>query len=239
MREVSWSVLCLATVLSQEMAIAQVQPSLVGTLYRGTPSLLHTQAAQARPSRDRATGVPAAVGYQIYLRPLISLDWRGPVLTDSYGRFSFDRLAPGSYQLRAYDGPVRVWDQVVKVPIVMQPIVVRDLTVVYYPKTSDGDTVERVLQAIGYPFQHGVSNTPSPTNAVQYGEQINLLDAKKVAAQLIASGVKIKGVSRIPNSKGVNSKVIRISNVEEWNNCRPLTAARVLAATQFPLTDCP
>jgi len=103
--------LLLAAFLAAYDAAAQKYPSLTGSLYfyRGNTS----------------TPLP---GYRVYLYYPATQRWTYPALTDTYGRFAFYDLAPGEYLLRVYrsgDVKSQVWQQSVRVPSQLRPIVLR------------------------------------------------------------------------------------------------------------------
>ncbi len=63
-----------------------------------------------------------AGGYEVFL--WFGRMWSFPVVTDSYGRFAFYNVRPGSYLLRIYNrNRVQVWEQNIIVPIQLTPIV--------------------------------------------------------------------------------------------------------------------
>jgi hypothetical protein len=104
--------------------------SLSGALYRYEP---------ANPKASP----PPLPGYRAYLYSRPSNRWIGPSITDSYGRYAFYDVAAGTYLLRIYPAGYRgeltqnpskpavqpySWQQEVKVPGQVRPIVLRNPT---------------------------------------------------------------------------------------------------------------
>jgi hypothetical protein len=104
--------------------------SLAGALYRYDSS-----NSKAAP--------PALPGYWVYLYSRQSHRWIGPSITDSYGRYAFYDVVSGTYLLRIYPAGDRgepaqnqstqavqphIWQQEVKVPGRVRPIVLRHPT---------------------------------------------------------------------------------------------------------------
>jgi hypothetical protein len=229
---VTWSVaigcaaLAFATLVAGKALCADPTVSLSGTLIRNGPSLVHTVTVSSS----------TAQGYQVYIRPLSSSTWIGPIYTDVYGRFTFYGLAPGSYQLRIYDGPVHVWDQIVPVTgtNVLAPMQASAVTVVYYRKSADGARVLEALHGVGYPFQMGVPTTTIPTNAVWYGKLVSQSDLGTVVAALIKGGVSIRAVCALANGTGARGKVVEVGSLAQFGRL-PIVAT---AGSLTPQRSC-
>lgn len=76
--------------------------SIAGAVYQGG-------------SGPTSSAVPGATVY-VHDANNASAAWMGPIVTDTYGRFTFGGLASGSYLLRVFRTKVQVWQQVVPVP---------------------------------------------------------------------------------------------------------------------------
>lgn len=81
--------------------------SLSGSLYRRNP---------------HGTTPIAANGYRVYLYNR-SAKWIGPAITDFKGRYAFYNITSGSYLMRVYDDGHKVWEQEVRIPGRVSPIV--------------------------------------------------------------------------------------------------------------------
>jgi hypothetical protein len=98
---------CAALVLSTALSITgpALAGQVAGVVYRVAPG-----AAQPK----------AEAGDSVYVLRMDVGDqqtpnWRGPSVTDVYGRFYFFDLPDGQYQLRVYAGSRDVWDQSIRV----------------------------------------------------------------------------------------------------------------------------
>lgn len=210
------------------IAAAPAAGSLAGSFYRGSALPRDSKGQQ------RVSDATAAAAYQIYVRVLPDGTWIGPVLTDTYGRFAFTSLAAGTYQLRAYDEHVRVWDQVVTVPSVIPPIVIRDVTVAYYPKTTDQGAVEEALQRLGYPFEEREPVNTLPTNIIWFGDSVSIDDVKSIADAMLRASIQLRAIRRFPDGSGIKSQWIEIGASPQHTTGPILTSAKVRAANDFP-----
>jgi hypothetical protein len=198
-------------------------PALSGSIYQNA-------------SRTNVSNAMVAVS--VYLRladPTTQNPWLGPVLTDQFGRFVFDNIPPGRYLLRAYDvNSYRLWEQVVGVPSQLQPIVIRDILVTYYPKASDGDSVAGTLQQLAYPYKEEAPVNQLPTNSIWFGDAVPIDDVRAIAGALIKAGVRLTAVRRFKNGSGSKLKMIEVGSSPEHAKLRPLQLSAVLAAKSFP-----
>ncbi len=110
-----------------KQSLSKQSLSLSGTLYRYEPAI-----PKASP--------PPLPGYRVYLYSRESNRWIGPSITDSYGRYAFYDISSATYLLRIYptgyrgelnkgqstqSAPSHIWQQEVKVPGRVKPIVLQ------------------------------------------------------------------------------------------------------------------
>lgn len=89
-------------------SVGYAETDVLGVLYR------QNQASTSSP-------VPLS-GYDVYLYSK-GTGWIGPSVTDSYGRFALYKIAPGDYLLRIYTSGCEAWQQEIKAPSRVEPIV--------------------------------------------------------------------------------------------------------------------
>jgi hypothetical protein len=217
---------CICASLVPGPAPAQSGGELTGSIYRADAS-----SARANAQVSLATAVP---GLQVYLRPLDSDKWIGPVSTDAYGRFVFHRVANGSYQLRAYSGKTRVWDQTVSAPAILPKIVVRDVVVAYYIKAADSAKVTAVLATLGYPYELRDQVIDTPTNTVWFGDNVRIEDVKALASALIRGGITLRACRRFASGGGEKANLMEVGAAAANVRNRPLTLKEIEAAKDWP-----
>jgi hypothetical protein len=147
----------------------------------------------------------------------------------------FTSLPAGQYQLRAYTGPVRVWDQIVTVPSVIPRIVVRDVTVVYYQKSADGGRVEAALESLGFPYAYD-PKTPlnqDPTNAIFFGSRVQPDEIKALAVALVRGGIRLQYIHPFGDSSGPRAKLIEIEADKARKSYSVMTADGINATPDF------
>jgi hypothetical protein len=216
--------------------------------------VLLSAAATATIARSQAGGAPLlagsifkialgdkhsipVVGADVYLHPAGTTDpdaWLGPNLTDVYGRFTFYNVPQGRYLLRIYSGTLHLWEQVVELPATLQPIVIRDVRVVYYPKAIDGGKVDLALQASGLPYERVNGSVTQATNMVWFGDNVALSDVKTLTKALLSAGVQIRAVRRFAVGNDWRAKVIEIGSSPSHVADPPLSVAALNSATDFP-----
>jgi hypothetical protein len=219
-------VLALTGALAVNALPVSPQGQLTGAIYRGNS--VQTNGTAVVKS---ATAVP---NLQVYVRPRAGGDWTGPVTTDLYGRFVFPALPPGIYQLRVYDGSVRVWDSIVTAPAVLPRIVVRDVTVAYYVKSQDGGHVEGVLETLGFPYLERKAVNQNATNAIWFGDDVGLDDVKSLAVALVQAKIPIRAIRQFRDGKGSKAKLIEVGSDADRNKDAVFTADRIHSAQGFP-----
>ena len=180
--------------------------------------------------------VPVA-GASVFLHPADSLDdksWIGPNLTDAYGRFTFQGPATGRYLMRIFSGSMRLWEQTVQLPTKLDPIVVRDVRVVYYPKSADSAIVLAVLEKLAFPFDKAVSVNAIPTNTMWFGDRVSVSDVKTIAGALLRGGVNLRAIRRFHDGSDWRAKVIEIGANPKRITGAALDPKDVDASKDFP-----
>ncbi len=209
--------------MQQQVQRQSVRPDITGSVY-----FAGSKGQEAK----------AIVGASVFVRPAnLTTDqaWIGPVLTDPYGRFTIDNIMAGTYLLRVYGASrTRLWEQVVAVPVTLRPIIVPDLTVLYYPKSADGSLVDKALQNLGYPYAQRESINGLPTNIIWFGDAVQLPDVKKIATALIQNGVQIRAIRRFSDGGGAKAKIVEVGASPQHIAGRVLTVADLRLVKDFP-----
>jgi hypothetical protein len=210
-------------------AAPNVAPSasleFAGAIFRGTPS---------SASDGKVPVANAVVGAQVYVRPRNAGTWIGPVTTDLYGRFTFGRLAVGTYEVRAYAQNVRLWDQIVSVPTVLPQIVVRDVTVAYYSKKADSTGIAEILSQLAFPFEMRDAQNAYPTNTIWFGDAVAIADVKALATGLVRGGVGLHAIRRFSDGSGSKSKLIEVGASPQHLTEPTLTLQQIAEAQDWP-----
>ncbi len=199
---------------------------LTGAIYRGNSVLTNGSAV--------VKSATAVSNLEVYVRPRFGGEWRGPVTTDLYGRFVFAALPIGIYQLRAYDGPVRVWDAIVRAPGVLPRIVVRDVTVAYYVKSQDNGHVQAVLESLSFPYTERKAERQNATNAIWFGDDVGLDDVKSLAVALVDAKIPIRAIRQFHDGKGAKGKLVEVGADADRNGDPVFTSDRIKSAKAFP-----
>lgn len=183
---------------------------------KATPTVLNAAPVLAgsiyKIAMNDKTSTPVA-GAAIYLHAANSQDeaaWIGPNLTDAYGRFTFQGPGNGEYVMRIYSGSLRLWEQVVQLPAKLDPIVIRDVRVLYYPKSTDGATVATVLGKLGFPFEKATAINAIPTNTIWFGNRVDVNDVKKIADALLRAGVNLRAIRRFHDGSDYKLKLVEV-----------------------------
>jgi hypothetical protein len=108
------------------------------------------------------------------------------------------------------------------------------ITVQYFPKNIDPIVIRKTIAELGFKQEIFHPNNPYyPTNAVWFGQNVNVDDAKLIAMSLIRAGVSIRSVMQIQGSSaknliqvGVNAKAIASP---------PLSVEAIARSTSFPV----
>jgi conflict system STAND superfamily ATPase len=87
------------------------------------------------------------------------------------------------------------------------------LPVIYYFRTEDGNTVLKALQSQGYTGTTNESTKAVPTNAIWWGEGIELSDVQRIAETLVKNKVEIRYIGKSVNNPRVTQ--IQIGGNEE------------------------
>lgn len=205
-------------------------PVLADAPKRGvTGSLFKLGTGEPRPT--------AVVGASVYLHradPSKGDDWIGPNLTDLYGRFNFPNVESGKYLLRIYSGTIHLWEQTVEAPTIVEPIVIRDVRVIYHPKAADAERIDAILQKLALPYDHAPAHYTFATNTIWFGDQVAMSDIKLVANAMLKGGVAIRAIRRYEAKSDWWAKVIEIGSSPDHTTGHVLTPQEVNAASDFP-----
>jgi hypothetical protein len=209
------------------------EPALAETPKRGvTGSLFKLGVSESRPA--------PVVGASVYLHRADSAsgaDWIGPNLTDVFGRFNFPNVDSGKYLLRIYSGTIHLWEQTLAAPTIVEPIVIRDIVVIYHPKAADADRIDAILQRLALPYDHAPAQYPLATNMISFGDQVELSDVKLVANAMLKGGVAIRAIRRFEKGSDWWAKVIEIGSSPAHTTGQVLTVKEVTAASDFPRSN--
>ena len=184
-----------------------------------------------------ATSPTPVRGAEAYVHAADASDpnaWIGPSITVAQGRFSFLNVPRGTYLLRVYSGPFRLWEQVVVLPTQLAPIVFDDVDIVYYAKAVDGTTVDAALQRVRLPYNKVTSTSTVPTNAIWFGDRVPVKDAKLVARALVDGGVRLQTIQRFASGADWRAVVVEVGSSPQHASDPPLTGAAVDTAQDFP-----
>ena len=78
----------------------------------------------------------------------------------------------------------------------------QSIRITYYFKPEDGDKVVKALQSQGFRVNAQESQVALPTNAVWWGEGIELKDVQAIAYTLIQNGIAIRYVGKSERQPG-------------------------------------
>jgi hypothetical protein len=110
----------------------------------------------------------------------------------------------------------------------------QSITVQYFPKDVDPEIVRVRLQDLGFTLTTPRSDLNEiPTNAIWYGEEVDIESVKAIAYTLIGAGVDIKMIRQLNNSQG-REQVIQVGGDGECLNQPALTLEAIEAAQRFP-----
>ncbi|HEV2643937.1 MAG TPA: hypothetical protein VGT98_14590, partial [Candidatus Elarobacter sp.] len=129
---------------------------------------------------------------------------------------------------------VRVWEQVVQLPTKLAPIVVRDIRVVYYPKSTDGTAVAAVLAKLAFPFDKADSVNAIPTNTVWFGDRVAVQDVKAIADALLQAGVNVRAIRRFHDGGDWKAKVVEVGASPKRMTGDALSQKDVDGSKDFP-----
>jgi hypothetical protein len=136
--------------------------------------------------------------------------------------------------MRIYSGSIHLWEQVVTVPSKLAPIVVRDVRVVYYPKSADGTTVDAILAKLPLPTDKAPPRSALATNMLWFGDRVALADVKLVADALVSGGVQLRAIRRFSTGSDWHAKVIEVGASPDHTKDNVLTVREIDAAKDFP-----
>jgi hypothetical protein len=109
------------------------------------------------------------------------------------------------------------------------------VTVEYFPKDFDPDTVETALSQLGFLFKLGTPQFPNArTNALWFGRQVTLADVKRVAFVLIRAGVQLKTIGPLrASAPSQDSLLIQVGSEALVAARTPITVEEIRNATDF------
>jgi hypothetical protein len=84
------------------------------------------------------------------------------------------------------------------------------LTVEYYPKGMDGETVKKAMEALGFNVKVAPPKNETPTNAIWVGPNVPDEAVRIAGVTLLRAGANIVRVMRIPNPTGARASLIQI-----------------------------
>ena len=123
----------------------------------------------------------------------------------------------------------------------------KSITVAYFPKNVDAGKVDAALKGFGFNLiRLDPRIKETPTNAIYFGDKVNLDDVKIIAYTLIRAGVEIKGIFRInektdlPWPKGVakDSLIEVVANANpNFLKRPPMTIEQIRSAKDFSSAD--
>jgi hypothetical protein len=103
-----------------------------------------------------------------------------------------------------------------------------NITVRYFRKDVDEGKVDAALKSLSFSREKAAASESmqdTETNAVWYGSQVSIEDAKLVAYALIRAGVKIKAIRQSSNPQ--NATIIQIGGVKFLSDDKPLTVDEI------------
>ncbi len=112
------------------------------------------------------------------------------------------------------------------------------VTVQYFPKNVDGETVENALRELGFlDVKKGKPGIPSvSTNAIFYGHKVPLSSVKLVATTLIRAGVAIKHIRPFHESDG-REMLIQVGAGTKYVSKPTLSLSMIREAGSFPIAN--
>jgi len=85
------------------------------------------------------------------------------------------------------------------------------ITIQYFPKDVDQKKVGEVLRALGFRLEsRSPQVTDLPTNAIWFGENVELEEVKLVALTLMRAGIQIRAIERFKEPSGRKASLIQV-----------------------------
>ena len=107
-------------------------------------------------------------------------------------------------------------------------------TIQYFPKNVDKKIVENSLKELGFNLISGRPNLPNtPTNAIWFGENIDIDSVKLVAYTLIRAGIEIKVISPFSSPGGNKSNLIQVGSWKKFIDYPALTIQQIQETVTF------
>jgi hypothetical protein len=101
------------------------------------------------------------------------------------------------------------------------------VTVQYFPKDVDRQTVEGALRDLGFRLQAGPTQVPDvPTNTIWYGSQVPRSDVLLVALTLMRAGIEMKAIEPFSSSTG-RATLIQVGADRTYQTRPALTVTQV------------
>jgi vacuolar-type H+-ATPase subunit I/STV1 len=123
----------------------------------------------------------------------------------------------------------------------------KSITVAYFPKNVDAGKVDAALKDFGFNLiRLNPRIKDTPTNAIYFGNKVNLDDVKIIAYTLIRAGVEIKGIFRIdkdtdlpwPPGVAKDSLIEVVANANsDFLKRPPMTIEQIRSAKDFTTKD--
>jgi hypothetical protein len=197
--------------------------SITGALYKLTMGKTKSQPVAAASVYIHAAGQPSAA-------------WIGPSLTDQFGRFTFYNVPPGQYVLRIFSSTIRLWQQTLNVnpEAKLGSIVIPDVRLVYFTKTSDPSNLAEALSEVQLPYDSEPGKLKIPSNTIWFGDEVSLAQVKKVAMALLGVHASLRAIRKFAVSNDWHAKIIEVGSDPSLAGGRTLSASEVEQAKVFP-----
>lgn len=116
-----------------------------------------------------------------------------------------------------------------------KPLRFPDVTVEYYPKGLDSETVKKAMETLGLKVTVARANNETPTNAIWVGPSVPDEAVQFVGVTLLRAGAKIIRIQRLPNPTGARASMIQIGAEPAFAGmpALPLEAIEAFRKTQL------
>jgi len=174
----------------------------------------------------------AVVGASAYVHPVgdASSPWIGPNLTDRFGRFVFYNLPSGAYVIRIFSSTIRLWQQTLNVnpEAKLGSIVIPDVRLVYFTKTSDPPNIAEALSDVQLPYDSEPGKRKDdPSNTIWFGDDVTPAQVKKVAMALLGAHASLRAIRKFSVSNDWHAKIIEVGSTPGLTSGKVLTPADV------------
>lgn len=155
---------------------------------------------------------------------LLGQGWNSDQLTTA----KYERLLQSARANREYQNVINKLDDATLVRR-------KSIRLEYFPKDIDGKIVSNNIEKLGFSTIIRPAKIPDlPSNAIWFGNEVEIEDVKQLAYVLIQAGVEIKSVRLFRNPEGVKSKLIQIGADRTQIKDSPLTVEQIKNAKTFP-----